>query len=203
LRRRTPSLSAATLLLTAALSLGAAVFARPAVAFSCAGIPLPLATRVQEADLVVLGTVTAASATDATIIPVAFLKGPAQAGEIVVHRPPLEPECPLADIQPGTRVLAMISSSSGTLQWPEGGALYLLRDGQATSGQPAPETTTETALVQQIRGLTNQYAVPAASNSEGASLDWLKTVVPVSLALLVVFGIGLYLMRIWHRIDPS
>ena len=183
--------------------MGAAVFARPAAAFSCAGVPIPLATRVQEADLVVIGTVTGASATDATIVPVAFLKGPAQAGEIVVRRPPQEPECPLAEIQAGTRVLAMISSSSGILAWPDGGGLYLLRDGKATNGPPAPETTTETALLQQIRSLTNQYAVPAASKNEGASLDWLKTVVPVSLALLVVFGIGLYLMRIWHRIDPS
>jgi hypothetical protein len=183
--------------------MGAAVFARPAAAFSCAGVPIPLATRVQEADLVVLGTVTASGASDATIVPTAFLKGPAQPGEVVVHRPTQDPECPLADIQAGTRVLAMISSSSGTLQWPEGGQLYLLRDGNATNGPPAPETTTETVLLQQIRSLTNQYAVPAASNSEGASLDWLKTVIPVTLALLVVFGIGLYLMRIWHRIDPS
>jgi len=43
----------------------------------------------------------------------------------------------------------------------------------------------------------------AAIGEEGAAIDWIGTVLPVSAALLVVFAIGLLLMRTWHRIDPS
>jgi hypothetical protein len=45
--------------------------------------------------------------------------------------------------------------------------------------------------------------VPAQTNSQGASLDWIKVVLPTALVVLAVFGIGLYLMKIWHRIDPT
>jgi hypothetical protein len=54
-----------------------------------------------------------------------------------------------------------------------------------------------------VRGITEQYAVPAASAGDGAGIDWWKTVLPVGVATLALFGVGLYLMRIWHRIDPS
>jgi hypothetical protein len=45
--------------------------------------------------------------------------------------------------------------------------------------------------------------VPAANQSEGASLDWVRVVLPTTIVVLIVFGIGLVLMRTWHRIDPS
>ena len=61
----------------------------------------------------------------------------------------------------------------------------------------------EAELVSRIRALTNQYTVPAAAESESAGIDWGRTVVPVGFAVLALFGVGLVLMRIWHRIDPS
>ena len=188
--------------MAAALVLGAAVLVRPAAAFSCAAEPPPLAIRVQESDLIVLGTVTSVAAEEARITPAAYLKGPAQAGDLVLKAPPAS-ECPLATLAAGTRVLALVSSVNGTLQWPDAHYLYVLSSGNAATGGPSPDTVTEADLLQQVRSLTNQYAVPATTGDDGASLDWVKTVVPVTLALLVVFGIGLYLMRIWHRIDPS
>jgi hypothetical protein len=162
-----------------------------------------MAMRVAQADLIVLGMVTAASATSARIAPTAYLKGPAQAGEVEVRRSGRETECPLADLQPGTRVVALLQSASGMMAWPDATQVYDLRGGQATSGPPSNDAKPESELLQEIRTVTNQYAVPAANADEGASLDWVKTVVPVSVALLIVFGIGLVLMRTWHRIDPS
>jgi len=159
--------------------------------------------RVAQADLIVLGTVTASTGASARIAPTAYLKGPAQAGDVELRRPAREPECPLAELKPGTRIIALLQSSSGVIVWPDATQVYDLKGGQATSGPPANDTKPESVLLQEIRTVTNQYAVPAANADEGASLDWVKTVVPVSVALLIVFGIGLVLMRTWHRIDPS
>ena len=162
-----------------------------------------MAMRVAQADLIVLGMVTVSSATSARIAPTAYLKGPAQAGDVEVRRPEREAECPLSELQPGMRVVAFLQSSSGVIAWPDATQVYDLKGGQATSGPPSNDVKPESELLQEIRTVTNQYAVPAANKDEGASLDWVKTVVPVSAALLIVFGIGLVLMRTWHRIDPS
>jgi hypothetical protein len=65
------------------------------------------------------------------------------------------------------------------------------------------EPRSEVEVVSSIRAITGQYAVPAATEAEGAGIDWGNTVLPLGLVLLVIFGIGLVLMRVWHRIDPS
>jgi hypothetical protein len=78
---------------------------------------------------------------------------------------------------------------------------YVLRDGRAQRGdQPA---VPEVQLVSEVREVTGQYIVIATSQDEGAGIDWGNTVVPLGVALAVIFGIGLVLMRVWHRIDPS
>lgn len=78
---------------------------------------------------------------------------------------------------------------------------YLLRDAETdTDSQTAPS---ELEVVQEIRALTGQYAVPAATQDDGAGIDWSHTIVPMGVVLLIVFGIGLVLMRVWHRIDPT
>jgi len=78
---------------------------------------------------------------------------------------------------------------------------YLLRDPQTETGGKVPAS--ELDVVQKIRALTGQYAVPAASEDDGAGIDWSHTIVPMGVVLLIVFGIGLVLMRVWHRIDPT
>jgi hypothetical protein len=76
----------------------------------------------------------------------------------------------------------------------------LLKDGRAIN---SGGSYLESELIAQVRSVTNRYAVPAASPSEGEGIDWGKTVVPLSIALGAVFIIGLFLMGIWHRIDPT
>jgi hypothetical protein len=183
---------------------GFAVLPRNPMATSClAGPPPPMAMRVAQSDLIVLGTVTASSPSAARIAPTAYLKGPAQAGEVEVRRPERESECPPAVLKPGTRVVAILQLSSGIVGWPDATQVYDLTAGQAVSGPPSNDAKPESELLQEIRTVTNQYAVPATNKDEGAALDWVKTVIPVSVALLIVFGVGLVLMRTWHRIDPS
>jgi hypothetical protein len=189
---------------TAALVVGAAVFARPAAAMSCSGLLVPLAGRVASSQVVAIGKVTYVSDGEAHIAPAAYLKGPAQAGELVVKRSTQPAECPLATFAEGDQVLVMLSSGVDAFDWPDAQWAYRISGGTAVAnGGAVQDVQPEDTLVSQIRSLTNQYAVPASSNGEGASIDWLTTVVPITGALLIVFIIGLYLMRIWHRIDPS
>ncbi len=51
--------------------------------------------------------------------------------------------------------------------------------------------------------MTAQYGVTAVDKDEGAGINWSDTVLPLCVVLVVVFGIGLVMMRVWHRIDPS
>ena len=92
---------------------------------------------------------------------------------------------------------------SGLVQWPAAGRTFQLEEGRALRYDGEQLNLTEGEFVQDIRDLTGQYAVPAATDSEGEGIEWGGTVAPVAGVLLVVFAIGLVLMRIWHRIDPS
>lgn len=211
MRRRTRNLGFLLVLtLAAALVPGAAVFVSPAQA-SC--VPPTgdsgLTALVAQSSIIAVGTVQevtggAGDATQsATLHPEVLLKGPSNALDIQIQRSTPNMPCQFAGLQQGDRVLVFLHGAE-PFAWPGVSEAYLLSNGQATSMNPADtRTMSETALVAQVRGLTNQVAVPATSNSEGASIDWIGTVVPVTVALLVVFGIGLYLMSIWHRIDPT
>jgi hypothetical protein len=171
---------------------------------SCSGVLVPLTSRVQTSQVVALGRVTYVSDGEAHITPSAYLKGPAQAGDLVVKRTAQLAECPLATFAEGEQVLVMLSSGADAFDWPDGQWAYRISGGTATAnGGAVQDVQPEDALLSQIRSLTNQYAVPASSKSEGASIDWVTTVLPITGALLIVFVIGLYLMKIWHRIDPS
>lgn len=148
-----------------------------------------------EAETIVVATVRQADTEKAVLAPEAFLKGPVTAGDLVL-RPTGTAEC-RAEFHPGERVLALLDGNA----WPHGGAVYRLLDGDAVrvDGERAPEQ----ALIDDIRGVTEQYAVPPRSAAESQGIDWWKTVVPVGAAVIAIFIAGLFLMRIWHRIDPS
>jgi hypothetical protein len=168
-----------------------------------------LATMVAQSSLVALGTVEKVTGTTAdptqaaTLHPEAYLKGPTNASDIEIRRSTVVMPCEFAPLNEGDRVIVLLQGAE-PFPWPAADAAYLLANGSATSTNPADtRTMTESQLVTKLRGLTNQVTVPATSNSEGASIDWIGTVVPVTVALLLVFGIGLYLMSIWHRIDPT
>jgi hypothetical protein len=143
------------------------------------------------------------------IEPEAFLKGPASSEPVTLAAPDtgvhatLEAqgaECPRAKASQGDRVLVYILDAQAP-HYPYLNEAYVLKDGHAR--MEGSNELTEVQLVNEIRAITEQYAVPAATASEGAGIDWGSTVVPLGAALAVVFVIGLALMRVWHRIDPS
>lgn len=202
MRRRTSSFFALLFLLTAALP-GAAVLARPAAAADCPGYdPQQLEAVLPTFPVVVIATVESAPpGGPARLRPEAYLKGPAQ-GEAIDLRPPAvsASRCAAATFAPGERVLLFLGEAGA---WPSEAETYILAGGSARSQARPAIALAEADFLGRVRALTGQYAVPAASASEGAGIDWWTTVVPVGFATLALFAVGLYLMRIWHRIDPS
>ncbi len=213
MRRLKPSFLALALVIAAALIPGAAVLSAQPARYGC-DEPLSDAQfrlAVESASMIVIGHVDNIR-TDAVpdpheiaaIRPEAFLKGPATGAELrFERRGPVSP-CQYAEFSDGDRLVLIAQKSSEPFAWPDPNAAFRLQEGRAFSLNPADDRgETEADLVARIRGITGQYAVPAASQDEGASIDWVGTVLPVGAGLAVIFGISLVLMRLWHRIDPS
>jgi hypothetical protein len=154
---------------------------------------------VPESEVILIGQATSSSPTLLVLKPEAFLKGPASADEIRFAGEE-SALCPQANIAEGERVLIYMFDAEAPA-YPLINQAYVLRDGRAFMEGAEPRSEVE--VVSSIRAITGQYAVPAATEAEGAGIDWGNTVLPLGLVLLVIFGIGLVLMRVWHRIDPS
>ncbi|MGI8927321.1 MAG: hypothetical protein ACR2HN_11865 [Tepidiformaceae bacterium] len=153
----------------------------------------------QAASAVIVATVSSVDRSLLVLTPEAYLKGAAKRQVRIDHNPNYANSC-MYEFRVGQRVLVFLQGSPLGPSWPYSNAVLTLQDGLVSyAGLDAPEDE----IVARIRGITGQYAVPAASNDEGASIDWRTTVLPVTAALLLIFGIGLLLMRTWHRIDPS
>jgi hypothetical protein len=140
----------------------------------------------------------------AVLEPEAILKGSVPSTNVELPPAAAGAPCQLAVLADGTRALLFLSVFDGRPEWPGASQVFDLEHGFAIQQEDlgfgrAPEA----AMVNSIRSVTGQYAVPAADSSEGAGIDWERTVLPLGAVLLVVFGIGLVLMRTWHRIDPS
>lgn len=162
-------------------------------------MPESAADFVLESELIVIGMVQGVSASEVRFAPEAFLKGPSS-GEPIVFHAEAEPLCPTHAFAAGERALVYVYDAS-ELPWPLLNQVFVLQGGRATMGELS---MTELQAVEEIRGITGQYAVPAvADGGEGAGIDWDSTVLPIGVVLLIVFGIGLLMMRVWHRIDPS
>ncbi len=183
--------------MTAALLAGAAVFAPKAYACSLIQPDSPI-TFVPESEVIVIGEVVALDTDSLQLKPEAFLKGPTAAELIRFSGDDLG--CPRAELQVGDRALVYVFNAAEP-SYPLINQVYLLRDGRAIQ-EGAPQLS-EVEVVGDIRGLTGQYSVPAATKDDGAGIDWGNTVLPLGVVLLIIFGIGLVLMRVWHRIDPS
>ena len=154
---------------------------------------------VLDSELIVIGTVREVSDTELRLGPEAFLKGPSS-GEPLVFSASEDEMCPTHEFAVGDRALIYVFDAA-ELPWPYINQVFVLEGGRATMGELSE---TELTVVEEIRGLTGQYAVPAvADGGEGAGINWKSTVLPMGVVLLVVFGIGLVMMRVWHRIDPS
>lgn len=163
-------------------------------------MPERASTFVLDAELIVIGRAAEVTGSRLVFEPEAFLKGPASGEPIVFAADPIDDTCPRQQFATGDRALIYVFDAR-TLPWPYISQVYVLKDGRATIGD---RTETEIGVVEEIRGITGQYAVPAiADNGEGAGIDWWSTVMPIGVVLLIIFGIGLVMMRVWHRIDPS
>ncbi len=155
----------------------------------------------EDVDVIVVGELVTEAGTPA-IAPEAYLKGPAIAEALPLSDRPTECDRAVLPAE-GARVLAALRHEGGAFQWPVPAALFVIHDGVATNGGEAPVSLSEDDLVTRIREVTGQYAVLATDESEGASIDWLRVVLPVTLAAIVILAIALVLLRIWHRIDPE
>ena len=153
--------------------------------------------------MVVVGEVAALEGAPA-IAPEAYLKGAAVSGPLPLAAAETGSGCARAVPPPaGTRVVAALRREGGGFQWPVPAALFVVADGVATNGGEPPVSLPEDELVARIRAVSGQYAVLATEPSEGASVNWLGVVLPVSLAAALILAIALVLLRIWHRIEPE
>lgn len=139
-----------------------------------------------------------------TLDPEVILKGSVPSTSVELAVPEDEAPCQLAVLADGTRALLFLSVVDGRPEWPGASQVFDLEDGLAVQQEDLGfGSVTEFARIATVRSITGQYVVPAADSSDGAGIDWGSTVLPIGAVLLVVFGIGLLLMRTWHRIDPS
>lgn len=149
--------------------------------------------------LIVVGRIEANESGQPRLLPEVYLRGPALPAPLPLIVP--EPStCPLASLPPGERVLVALYPAPGGWRWPADNQAYLLRDGLAASSHL---TVPEAEAIEAIRRFTGQLAYPASVDQGTSRFDWQGTVLPVGVALLIVFAVGLYLMRLWHRIDPT
>jgi hypothetical protein len=136
--------------------------------------------------------------------PEVILKGSVPGTNVTLPAPEGNAPCPLATLEDGTRALLLLSVAGGRPEWPGESQVFDLRDGLAVQQEDLGfGESPEFARINSIRTITGQYVVPASEPGEGAGIDWGSTVLPIGAVLAVVFGIGLVLMRTWHRIDPS
>ncbi len=197
------ALETVSVLLLALLVAAAAVL--PAKADSrfepCLEVSLEgLAGATGEAEVVVLGEIRDGPADGGLQIhPSVYFKGPAGSADPALVRVP-EGDCPAAELQTGQRIIFFGRSTSGGLVWPSAGAVVFLTEGSALL-PGSGERLSESALVALLQRETGQYAVPAGPRSPIADLQ--SAILPVTLALVALFAVGLVLMRVWHRIDPS
>ena len=167
--------------------------------------------RVLESSLIVIGVVAEQAPGPSSVPgghidlrPEAFLKGNVTAG-LIRFRTGETDVCadPAKFLADGDRLL-VIARRDSTTDWPGPSNVFLLKEGAATSFlRGDADFMSESGLIELIRHETNQFAVPAQSAAEGEGIDWVRTVLPVGGATLAILAVSLYLMRIWHRIDPS
>lgn len=165
-----------------------------------------LAQAVQASSLIVIARVTDATpARSALLQPEAFLKGSASNAGIPLEYPLDSSPCPLATLRPSSRVLVFLASQGGQPGWPGTSQVVDLDNATAVQQEDGGfGPSTEAAWVSRVRSVTGQYAVPSrGGDGGGASIDWNKTILPVGAAIAGLLVVGLALMRVWHRIDPS
>ena len=158
---------------------------------------------VEAAAVIVVGTIAEGPGDDSLlVVPERYFKGTAEARSFILRGVTTGP-CPKAGIDPGTRLLLILENTGNQLAWPDASRVFVLADGRARNAADSDWDRSETELEARLHDLTGQDSVPVELGEEGEQIDWIGTVLPVTGALLIVFSIGLVLMRVWHRIDPT
>ncbi|MCY3505721.1 MAG: hypothetical protein OXH41_06130 [Chloroflexi bacterium] len=156
---------------------------------------------IEDVDVIVVGELVTEAGAPA-IDPEAYLKGPAIAEALPLSDSPTDCERAVLAAE-GSRVLVALRREGGGFQWPVPAAFFVIESGVGSNSGDNPVSLSEDDLVTRIREVSGQYAVLATDESEGASIDWLRVVLPVTLAAIIILAIALVLLRIWHRIDPE
>ncbi len=159
---------------------------------------------VEQAAVVVVATVAEGpDEGSVVVVPERYYKGTAESRSFLLRLASADPACQPAALPGDSRMLLILGSKDDQLAWPDASRAFLLQGGTATSGGDDGWQLPEADLEQDIQDLTGQASIPVEAGDDGEQIDWLRTVLPVSAALVVVFAIGLVMMRTWHRIDPS
>ena len=175
---------------------------------NCSGFPSPdniTPETLNGFDLIIIGRWVDLNDGRSGIEPEVYLKGIPSAATLRLGTPEggAHSDCPPAVVPPGSRVLAPLRSLEGELLYPDIHTIFILEAGLAKQARTKVGTLTEDELISRVRKVTGQSAVPATSTHEGISISWVRVILPLGASVLGIFVIGLVLMRIWHRIDPT
>ena len=131
----------------------------------------------------------------------AYLKGPPNVHVLV---PVLRDDLCTAELYADARMLVALKGFPGVnVLWPSYGSVFFLENGYVFNEDGLNLGVTEADLIKDVRSVTGQFAVPANSLNEAASLDLVSVIIPVLIAAVCILGIGLILQRIWQKIDPE
>ncbi len=159
---------------------------------------------VSDYDVIVLaevGNVRESSPMQVELHVAAYLKGPPNVQ--VLRALYTDGHCE-AELSVGDNVIAALTGfPGGKILWPSKGSVLFLENGHVFSDGGQSLGITEANLIEDIRAVTGQYAIPANSLNEGASLNIRSVIIPVLIAAVCILGIGLFLQRIWQKIDPE
>tara|TARA_B110000263_G_C15305496_1_gene510158 strand:- start:2111 stop:2671 length:561 start_codon:yes stop_codon:yes gene_type:complete len=131
----------------------------------------------------------------------AYLKGPPNVHILV---PVLSNDHCAAELHAGARMLVALKGLPGVnILWPSYGSVFFLENGSVFNEDGLNIGVAEADLIKDVRAVTGQFAVPANSLNDAASLDLVSVIIPVLIVAVCILGIGLILQRIWQRIDPE
>ena len=131
----------------------------------------------------------------------AYLKGPPIAHVLTPRY--TDGHCE-AQLSSGDSVVAALKGFPGAkILWPSKGSVFFIKRGNVFDDEGSNLGITRDQLIKVLRESTGQYAIPAKFSSEAASLNMRSVIIPVLIAAVCILGIGLFLQRIWQKIDPE
>ena len=159
---------------------------------------------VSEYDVIVLaevGNILETSPKSIQLHVVAYFKGPPTAHVLMPMY--TDGHCE-AQLSSGDIVVAALRGFPGAkILWPSKGSVFFIKKGNVFDNEGSSLGFTREQFIEVLRESTGQYAIPAKLSSEAASLNIRSVIIPVLIAAVCILGIGLFLQRIWQKIDPE